>query len=292
MAEQWLSWQKTSGSVMIGRKPDLLCIGAQKAATTWFHRVMGARDDMWVPPFKEVHFFDHKFCPDNRKWAKNGLAKGLLKAETRHRKNQEVVDEAYLSYLHELGQPPVFNGTWYKKIFSRAPMRMQCLDATPEYCTLPEEGVDFVAKFLRDARFIYIIRDPVERAISQLRMNLYRRDFTPKNDRAWLRVAQEPAIENRGDYKAYIPRWKARFDERRLLFLPYGQVANDPHGLMRKVEAFANLEKEDPWGLDKVVHKSKPLEVPDIVRDDFEKRFKEQRAFLNDTFDAEFTAQI
>ena len=31
------------------------------------------------------------------------------------------------------------------------------IDITPEYSTLPEEGVDFIAKFLPEAKFIYII---------------------------------------------------------------------------------------------------------------------------------------
>ena len=276
---------------MIGRKPDLVCIGAQKAATSWFYRVMGARDDMWVPPFKEVHFFDFKFCPENRKWARKALAKGLMKAEARHRKNQKEVDEEYLSYLVSLGEAPYFNGTWYKKIFARAPMRMQTLDVTPEYCTLPEDGVEFVAKFLRDTRFIYIIRDPVERAMSQLRMNLTRRDFKPKNDKAWLRVASDPVFDNRGDYLNYIPRWDARFDDRRLLYLPYGDVGKDPKSVMRKVEAFANLDKQNPWGLDAVVHKTPPLEVPDLVREEFETRLAPQRAYLTQRFGAEFVAR-
>jgi len=145
---------------------------------------------------------------------------------------------------------------------------------------------------LRDARFVYIIRDPVERAKSQLRMNLARRNFVPKNERAWLRVTREEAIENRGDYQAYVPRWKARFDDRRLLFLPYGDVSKDPQGVMRKVEAFANLERENPWGLNAVVHKTDPLPLPDYVSEDLETRLGPQREFLRNEFGTEFTNRV
>ena len=44
-----------------GRKPDILCIGAQKAGTSWLHVTLATRRDIWVPPFKELHFFDHNF---------------------------------------------------------------------------------------------------------------------------------------------------------------------------------------------------------------------------------------
>jgi len=44
-----------------GRKPDFICIGAQKAGTTWLYVTLGRPPDIWFPPFKEFHFFDTKF---------------------------------------------------------------------------------------------------------------------------------------------------------------------------------------------------------------------------------------
>lgn len=277
---------------MLGRKPDLVCIGAQKAATSWLYRVCQARDDIWVPPFKELHFFDYKFCPENRKWAQANLVRGVERAIQRHRKNKPTPDADYLAYLDRLLETPAFNGTWYKHVFSRAPARQICLDVTPEYCTLPEEGVDFVAKFLREARFIYIIRDPVARALSQLRMNLVRRKLTPKSEAAWMRHAADPVIAQRGDYASYIPRWDARFDHLRLLYLPFGQIAQNPQHVMRRIEAFSGLSRENPWGLDRKFHTSTDLAVPEAVRAHFETALAPQRAFLRDRFGAEFMADL
>lgn len=282
---------------MIGRKPELVCIGAQKAATSWFHRVCQARSDIWVPPFKEIHFFDYKFCPENRRWIEAGLVRGVERAAARHRKNARTrrdapPDAAYLAYLDSLLEPPAFNGTWYKRIFSRAPNRLRCLDVTPEYCTLPEEGVDFVAQFLRDSRFIYILRDPADRAVSQLRMNLTRRKIVPRTRDEWLRHAEDPVIANRGDYETYVPRWKARFSDLNLLFLAYGDIRDRPQEVMRQVEAFAGLDREDPWGLDNVFHKGGELKVPDYVRDFFGDRFAHQTRFIEREFGAAFAARL
>ncbi|MEM9392389.1 MAG: sulfotransferase [Pseudomonadota bacterium] len=282
---------------MIGRKPELVCIGAQKAATTWFHRVCQARSDIWVPPFKEVHFFDHKFCPENRRWIEAGLVRGVERAAARHRKNakekrKEPPDPDYLAYLDSLLEQPAFNGTWYKRVFSRAPNRLMCLDVTPEYSTLPEDGVDFLAQFLKESRFIYILRDPADRAVSQLRMNLTRRKIEPKTPQAWMKYAKDPVIANRGDYKTYVPRWRARFSDLNLLFLAYGDVRARPRDVMRTFEAFAGLDREDPWGLTRVVHKGGTLEVPDSVRAYFEETFADQTRFIADEFGADFAARI
>lgn len=50
------------------RKPGALCIGAQKAGTSWLAHMLGQHPQIWVPPFKEAHFFNHRFLPEQRYW--------------------------------------------------------------------------------------------------------------------------------------------------------------------------------------------------------------------------------
>ena len=50
------------------RKPGALCIGAQKAGTSWLAQMLGQHPQIWIPPFKEVQFFNHRFIPEHRKW--------------------------------------------------------------------------------------------------------------------------------------------------------------------------------------------------------------------------------
>lgn len=38
--------------------PKFICIGAQRAGTTWLHECLGEHPDVYVPPEKELHFFD------------------------------------------------------------------------------------------------------------------------------------------------------------------------------------------------------------------------------------------
>lgn len=41
--------------------PDFICIGAQKAATTWLHEQLKSHPDLCLPEEKEVHYFDWFF---------------------------------------------------------------------------------------------------------------------------------------------------------------------------------------------------------------------------------------
>ena len=40
-------------------RPDFLCVGAQKAGTSWLYRQLEPHPDFWMPPVKELHYLDN-----------------------------------------------------------------------------------------------------------------------------------------------------------------------------------------------------------------------------------------
>src|SRR5207247_10081781 len=38
--------------------PDFLSVGAQKGGTSWLYRQLESHPDFWMPPVKELHYFD------------------------------------------------------------------------------------------------------------------------------------------------------------------------------------------------------------------------------------------
>ena len=40
--------------------PDFLCIGAQKGGTRWLYDQLQLHPDFWMPPVKELHYFDRR----------------------------------------------------------------------------------------------------------------------------------------------------------------------------------------------------------------------------------------
>src|SRR5436189_2997752 len=38
--------------------PDFVCIGAHKAGSTWLYQQLDSHPDFWMPPVKELHYFD------------------------------------------------------------------------------------------------------------------------------------------------------------------------------------------------------------------------------------------
>lgn len=261
--------------------PAVLCIGAQKAGTSWLHENLARHPGVWVPPFKELHFFDFKFVDDSKKWAKwhvRSNIKKLLKAGS--------LPSDQSAYLNSLIEEPFLNGTWYKKVFSAMPDDKLGIDVTPEYCSLPEEGIAFVRKFLKEPSIIYIIRDPVERALSQIKMNLSRAGNSLVDLSEWEEAAKDPVVELRGDYMSYVPRWDAA--GLRMLYLPFGDIEANPKGFLRQVEEFCGLGAGEYPNAASRVFASKRVEIPTTIRSTLENKLKPQRDFLLARFGADF----
>ncbi|WP_299502601.1 sulfotransferase [uncultured Roseobacter sp.] len=271
-----------------GRKPEIVCIGAQKAGTSWLHVTLSARSDIWVPPFKELHFFDHKFVQECRRWTPWHVKKGLKEARARHLAKTVPPNEDYLNYLSRLEERPILNGTWYKFVFSRAAPDQMCLDVTPEYSCIPDAGVDFFKRFLPEAKLIYIIRNPLDRLTSQLRMAAQRKKVPPTSQTDWNELLEMSALKTRGDYKANVTRWDARFAPDQLLYLPFGRIRKDPLGVLRQIESHCGLPSQDYKTAHQQVHQTAPMIIPDFVIEQLQNATAEQDQFLQDRFGADF----
>nr|WP_254368099.1 sulfotransferase [Paracoccus sp. Z118] len=271
----------------------MIGIGAQKAGTTWLSQMLAQHPQVWSPPFKEVQFFNHRFVPEHRKWLPWHFRRGKQNIAKRYEAKGEQMPAALADYLDRITKGEMFTNHWYKQVFAPTPDGAKPLDVTPEYSTLPDEGVDFVAKFLPKARFVYLIRHPVDRAVSQLKMNLTRAGRKPATLDEWMTEIENPVLLDRGDYATFVPRWNARFGPDRLLCIPFGRIATDPLGVMRQIEGFFDLAAHDYRNLGhKVFASTSALSVPDEARAALRAKMEHQFAFIETQFGRDFAAQI
>lgn len=268
--------------------PKLLGIGAQKAGTSWLHTTFGQHPDMWVPPFKELHFFDHKFVPENRRWTEWHIRKNV--GQTRESWEQQgSLTAERIEYLDKIMERPMFNGQWYKHIFSMCPDGKIGFDVTPEYCQIPEDGIEFVKRFLgKDTKVIYVVRNPVDRAISQLKMNVSRKKLSHITIAEWLKLADDPVIDARGDYQKYIPLWMKGFSKEAVHFAPFGLLHKHPATFLASLEKFVGISKHTYTNPQKRVFASPDVEIPSEVVIFLSKKLSAQEDYLKNTFGYDF----
>lgn len=226
-----------------GRGPDFVCIGAQKAGTTWLYENLSVQPGVWLPPIKELHFFN-TVCPnqdllgvEERRWVGLRDRWGPL---------LERPSPGTLRWLRRFHYEPRTT-TWYHSLFPPALVEGRISgDITPAYSTLDERGVTFARKVLRPGcRVLLLIRHPVDRVWSALKM-MYRWKDASVNEASLdtlLREMDEPGHRLRTDYPRMIHLWEHAFGEDFRVFL-YDRLTADPGAFLADVMGFVGAKGE------------------------------------------------
>ncbi len=224
--------------------PDFLCIGAQKSGTTWLHHNLAQHPLVWLPPTKAIHYFDwppttHFERVIGRKGRMREARAHLVKTVTRTLSGRAKSGE--LGWALRFCLAPRSDG-WYESLFRR-PKGVIAGETTPSYCLLPAQTIHRIHALMPQAKIIYLIRHPVERAWSAavMHFNDQGRGGVGTNDpetiEAWL---NRPKTLQRCDYASTIMRWRAQFGDNLLVCL-YEDLRSDPESLLKRVQSFLEL---------------------------------------------------
>jgi hypothetical protein len=207
--------------------PILFCVGAAKAGTSWLHRVLSDHPGCALRSIKELHFFDALDRGEvDRQVAAFGARRdgylaemegaGPARLATRARQVKDCED--WIAVLRSGDE-----AAYLRYLRAGAEGRMVA-DMTPAYALLSEERLTRMAGIGRDVRFLYLIRDPVERLWSHVRMIAAQR--AAKDGQAEGRAAhvlsrvfggKESEIAVRSDYAAAIGKLARAVDPRRVM---------------------------------------------------------------------------
>ena len=248
------------------RFPDFVGIGAQKAGTTWLYRNLVRHPEVWLPPVKELHYFDrlyvdtpgHQEAADEhrRKRAERALATTLTPGPD--------ADAAALIATGSLSDD------WYGSIFGLAPRDSVCGEITGSYALLPEEGVVHLVRLNPDVKILFLLRDPIERAIAHVQMLYKRGDPHAQRQFKPLRTLEvDPRVLARSRYSETLRTYRSLIDEDSLWIADFDQLATDPEALMQSVCAFLGVEFRTELFPDmhRKVHEGVPREMEPAAHD-------------------------
>lgn len=172
---------------------------------------------------------------------------------------------------------------WYRQLFASSPMA-HTGEITPAYALLDDATVGELASTFPDLRTFFVVRDPVERAWSSVRLHLRRNDIDPAT--APIEVLQKRlegnGIRRRNAYAPTIDTWRRHFGEHFAVF-DYVQLRSDPISFL---VALAEHLGVDPVPftapsatmaarLAEPLNVAPALPMPDALRDDARERFAE-----------------
>lgn len=224
--------------------PDFLCIGAQKAGTSWLASNCNAHPEIYLPSEEhwypgtnnEIHYFDWQFHKPLRSYAKKyAAAEGLIKG-----------------------------------------------DITPGYSTLPRDRIQLIARLMPRLRIVMILRNPIHRAWSQALMNLVRgtgRRYEDVSDEEFLEHFDSERSVRRGDYLRIIEDWTSALGREQVFIGFFDDVVNRPinllEGIFHHVGA-SNPVEWDRFPYDIAINRGVQIPLPEHHKRYLEGRYRDE----------------
>jgi len=208
----------------------LFGLGATKAGTSWLYRYLAGHPDCHLRTVKELHFFDAD-APEKLKFQlrqlqgrkvklTQSLADALPVGGTEWRRiDRQLRDvEALLAVQRSRARSDYMvyltEGQGTKSLVA---------DITPAYALLPEATLAEMAGLSARTRFVYLMRDPVARLWSHVRMLAARAAGRGAGVVAavgevfeTVMAGRDPGVTDRGDYRAALERFDRAIPEGRL----------------------------------------------------------------------------
>lgn len=223
------------------RLPDFLCIGAQRCGTTWLYRNLLGHPDLWLPPFKEIHYFDQRFGSDRvlgpqmrLKYLQDGLAERQA-ALAAGDPDGEV--RRWLEWAGPFATSREVDDSWYARLFSSAPSGAKVGEITPAYAVLPDAGIAHLKRLMPELRILFLMRDPVDRMVSGAvhRLTVVAGKNNPPPLDVLLAEIESERSRSRSDYGKTIETWGRHFAAEQIYYAFFEDVVARPHEVLRGI---------------------------------------------------------
>ena len=227
--------------------------GAMKAGTTWLGLRLSELPDVYIPPMKELHYFDRstKYPSPN----------------TFHKKYffERMLYLIYWKTLRDRLVKPLFSGdfsdirwklhyffgkvgdAWYRKLFSKG-AGLICGEITPAYSMLDEEDISKMFFINEDLKIILILRDPVTRGWSHFKhsnkrlLKDYKYDLDLDRVKSFLKNERQT---RRSDYEKIIEKYRKFAKEGNFMICFYDELQTNPQRLVSNVAKFLGSRHEN-----------------------------------------------
>ena len=246
------------------RFPDFICVGAQKCGTTWLYENLISHPGIGMPPVKELQYFNEIWLPYQRDWAQGHRRKQVLDHLEWYLKNVPRSDwnAGHINNVMQISEAPICDD-WYGRIFGEFPDDIVLGEMTPEYALLPLMGYQHILRLNKNAKFIFLVRDPIERAWSQIKMIVRNEGREPSID-TYLDILKYDDIRMRSDYYETINTIRQAGVETNLYVNTIDAIIAEPQRTLQEICQFIGVpfEKIDLSRAKDIVHAGIPGPIP------------------------------
>lgn len=242
--------------------PTFVGIGMAKSGTTWLDRILRLHHDVWLPPIKEMHFFDEYFDDEgvslrsrlfSHKPYKRARCRRYLKSETRRLVRYPNIENA--AWWWRLFSPfSERDFDWYASVFSsRGSIQGEI---TPEYCILEPFQIREIRSHFPDLKIILLLRNPIDRTWSHAKMELCWRANRPIGDvreHEFIDFFNDHGVAKRAQYSRIIENWTKEFGENSLFIRTLDDIIESPVRVVESICRFLEIRSNPIISSEKIL---------------------------------------
>lgn len=278
--------------------PTLLFgIGAPKCGTTWLHDYLSGHPDCHFRAFKEMHYFD-TLQEGKFDWLLEFI-QGVIErreasvADATPNKRKELAAEIIdmRDYLALMSQRKDDRFGYSRYLVQGVGLKKLVGDITPNYALIPAKVLAEMAAMTKETRFVYLMRDPVDRLWSHVRMDVRNtlkegEDYLEKS-RTHLAELLDGSAGPRAsayrfsDYKAVIEKLRAAVPAEKTLIM-FQEDLMTPAGVKRLCSFLGIRHVAGDFG--KEVNAGRPADLPEEDRAAMRRALRPQYEFVAQNF--------
>ena len=203
-------------------------IGAQRSGTTWLARQFEQHPDIGMCPIKEIHFWSSKYVAHQR-----GSVRSLQALELRISllakycgQHPTVAPHWLAAYLGIM----VHHDASYRKFVELGRNGASVAgEITPAYATLPKEGFAAMDRCLEEPKYLFLLRNPADRFISQI-AHSSRLDRSIAKAKSAKQLLSRPAFALRSQYHETYRICQSIAGDNRLLIVFFEELLDPQTG--------------------------------------------------------------
>lgn len=225
----------------MAQNPDFICIGAQRGGTTWLYRQLQRQPKVWLPPVKEVHYFDRKGQAEGLSllWQSKRWRGEALRQTAKALGRLSLVDLWWIRRFFLDARTE----EWYRQLFNPGTTQV-CGDLTPAYSILNSDAVAEVHALMPEVKILFIMRDPVKRAWSHAIKGLVFDQGIAReqvSDQRFIDHFESDFSRLRGNYIRTLDIWQGFFPEEQLFIAFMEDIVSRPSELIEDICGFLGV---------------------------------------------------
>jgi hypothetical protein len=212
--------------------PDFLCIGAHKGGTTWLYHQLDSHPDFWMPPVKELHYFDQ-------------LSRVQRASPPRSKDERDL---RFLESLNRLSAEAHMDLENYARLFEPKGSLLSG-DISPNYSTLSSKLIRQIVEYFPNLKVIFLARDPVQRFWSHLSMEVHYRQIEPfdaTNINEVNRNLLRRGMRLRSYPSEVVARWKRHIHPERFRVYFFDDLQINPTQMRYSILDFLGADPNKP----------------------------------------------